>query len=127
MRIFFTFLFLFFSNYSFAAENEAVTNNSKISLLSEENRVQKGDEFIIGLKFELNPGWHTYWINPGDSGLPMEINWALPEGLEIKDIMWPSPEIAALDPLISYGYYDELILPILIKANDSYKEEKMVL
>ncbi len=123
MRIFFIFLFLFFSNYSFATENEAVSNNSKISLLSEKNRVQKGDEFIIGLKFDLNPGWHTYWINPGDSGLPMEINWTLPEGLEIKDIMWPSPEIAALDPLISYGYYDELILPILIKANDSYKEE----
>lgn len=123
MRIFFIFLFLFFSDYSFATENEAVSNNSKISLLSEKNRVQKGDEFIIGLKFELNPGWHTYWINPGDSGLPMEINWTLPEGLEIKNIMWPSPEIAALDPLISYGYYDELILPILIKANDSYKEE----
>ena len=111
-KFFLVLIILFPLQQSVGQENYAETKNAKISILLAEDLSNVGKEFIVGLKFKLTPGWHIYWKNPGDSGLPPEINWNLPEGIEFKEILWPYPELAPLDPLTSYGYYDEVVLPI---------------
>ena len=103
-----------------AKDNFAQTNNANIEILFNDTFIESDQEFIAAIKFTLTPGWHIYWKNPGDSGLPPEINWKLPKGLEVKEILWPVPELASLDPLTSYGYYDELVLPIRFIAGEGF-------
>ena len=64
---------------------------------------------------DMQDHWHTYWKNPGDSGGPMKITWAMPEGFQASEILWPSPILIPYPPLMTYGYEDFVIFPIKIK------------
>lgn len=69
-----------------------------------------GTEFQVGLLLKHAPGWHTYWKNPGDSGLPTQLTWKLPEGMPVGPLQWPVPEKIDLGPLANYGYQGEVLL-----------------
>jgi thiol:disulfide interchange protein DsbD len=69
--------------------------------------IQPGRPFLVGVRLQMDPGWHTYWRNPGDSGLPTRIRWALPAGFAAGEIQWPRPQRFLADPLMSYGYAGE--------------------
>ena len=55
-------------------------------------------------------GWHTYWSNPGDSGLPTTITWKLPDGVGVGAIQWPAPRALPTGPLVNYGYEGQVLL-----------------
>ncbi len=82
----------------------------KIRLLTERNTVQPGDEILIGIEQSIYPEWHTYWINPGDSGAEPRITWDLPGGFSVGDIHWPTPHKIPYGPLMNFGYSDNAIL-----------------
>ncbi|MBU0725005.1 MAG: thioredoxin family protein [Alphaproteobacteria bacterium] len=69
-----------------------------------------GQTIRIGLHKQIIPHWHTYWENPGDSGLPTTIEWKLPEGTTAGEILWPAPERIAVGPIMNYGYEGEVTL-----------------
>jgi len=69
-----------------------------------------GDEMLVGFKFTLNPGWHTYWENPGDAGEGASIKWNLPNDVSASEILWPGPERIPVEPLMTFGYEDEVVL-----------------
>ncbi len=79
-------------------------------LLAEGASIQPGVAFDVGLQLLMDPGWHTYWKNPGDSGLPTRISWRLPEGFTIEPLRWPTPTAFNTGPLTSYGYGGEVLL-----------------
>lgn len=83
---------------------------SEAELLSEQVWVQPGETFTLGLRLLMDEGWHSYWINPGDSGEPTEITWTLPDGFAAGPIQWPFPEKIDGGPLRSYGYSDAVVL-----------------
>lgn len=58
----------------------------------------------ICLNFTIENGWHLYWLNSGDTGIPTEITWNLPDGIEISNELWPIPKAFEVDGLVSYGY-----------------------
>jgi thiol:disulfide interchange protein DsbD len=87
-----------------------------VELLSEVGAVAPGAAFWVGLRQRIAPGWHTYWINPGDSGEPATVDWSLPAGFEAGPINWPSPERIPLNALMGYGYTGEVVLPVRITA-----------
>jgi thiol:disulfide interchange protein DsbD len=64
----------------------------------------------IGLRFQLDPGWHIYWTNPGDSGEPPKVTWHLPSGFEAGDLQFPAPHRIADHGLTDYGYEGEAVL-----------------
>jgi DsbC/DsbD-like thiol-disulfide interchange protein len=66
----------------------------------------------VGLKMRHQAGWHTYWKNPGDAGMPTRIDWTLPAGWSASGIEWPAPARIQLGPLASYGYEGDLVLPV---------------
>lgn len=88
--------------------------NVAVALLSEQASIQPGRPFYVGLRMKMRPGWHTYWKNPGDSGLPPKITWDLPGGFSAGPIEWPAPERIPGDSLMSYGYRGEVLLPVKI-------------
>jgi len=87
-----------------------------LELLSERVAIAPGKTFWVGLHEIIAPGWHTYWINPGDSGEPLRVEWALPAGFSAGDIGWPNPERIRVGPAMTYGYSREVVLPIALRA-----------
>ena len=66
----------------------------------------------LGLLIEHKPHWHTYWRNPGDSGLPTSLTWTLPSGVTTGDIAWPTPSRLPVGPLMNFGYEGRVLLPV---------------
>ena len=75
-----------------------------------------GKPLWLGLLIEHQPHWHTYWKNPGDSGLPTTLQWTLPPGLQAGDIQWPTPRKLPIGPLMNYGYEGRLLLPVPVQV-----------
>lgn len=98
---------------------QAKTENVTARLVTAVDAVAPGQEILIGLHQDIREHWHTYWKNPGDSGLPTMINWQTPEGAAIGPIQWPAPERLPFGPLVNYGYSDEVLLLSRVTIPDS--------
>ncbi len=68
----------------------------------------------LGIRMIHQPGWHTYWSNPGDAGMPTRITWHLPVGWRADAIDWPAPVRLPSGPLASYGYIGDIVLPVML-------------
>lgn len=88
-------------------------------MIFEHSSIQPKTPFWVGIRLQLDEGWHAYWKNPGDAGMPPQIDWQLPEGFEVSDIHWPKPtKFTAMDA-IGFGYEDEVILLAKITPTSS--------
>ena len=74
-----------------------------------------GSTAVIAVKQTIQPGWHTYWRNPGDSGGATTLTWTTPQGVKAGDIVWPLPERQRLSGLMNYGYSGEVWLPVPVE------------
>jgi thiol:disulfide interchange protein/DsbC/DsbD-like thiol-disulfide interchange protein len=86
------------------------TEHVEADLVADKAGAQPGKPVLVGLRLRMEPQWHTYWRNPGDSGLPTKIQWVLPEGWKAGEIQWPFPQPLPVGPLMNYGYEDEVVL-----------------
>ena len=83
--------------------------------------VAAGQPLWLGLQIAHQPGWHTYWKNPGDSGLPTELRWTLPAGVDVGDIAWPAPKKLRVEQMANYGYDGTVLLPVALQLTPSFK------
>jgi thiol:disulfide interchange protein DsbD len=88
---------------------------AKAELFYFSNEVNK--QFALWITLEKE--WHLYWLNSGDSGIPTEINWELPEGLSIIKSHWPVPKAFEVDGFVSYGYEKKLLILYDVIITDS--------
>ena len=86
------------------------TEHVEAELVNDDASAVPGKPTWVGLKLRMAQEWHTYWKNPGDSGLPTRIQWTLPEGWTAGEIQWPYPQRLPVEPLMNYGYDDEVVL-----------------
>ena len=63
----------------------------KASLVTDVCAIQSGQKFRIGVLYQIEPGWHIYWKDSGDSGIPTKIDWKLPVGFKVGELQWPLP------------------------------------
>jgi len=109
-------------SFAQAAESELVdTGRVNAQLISTHDDVAPGQEFYVALRKVIDPKWHTYWVNPGDSGEPVQINWDLPSELTPGEIIWPLPEAIPTGPLTNYGFENEVYFPVPFKVSSSAK------
>ncbi|HVY84232.1 MAG TPA: protein-disulfide reductase DsbD domain-containing protein [Caulobacterales bacterium] len=99
-----------------AAAEPFRTPHVEIELHAARAAVAPGERFWIVLRQKMQPGWHTYWRNPGVAGQPTEISWTLPRGFSAGPINWPAPETVAYTILVNYAYSGEVLYPIEITA-----------
>jgi len=98
-----------------AAESAPVTSpRVTATLLSSRDSVAPGERFKLALVQKLAPHWHTYWLNPGDSGEPTQIKWDLPVGATAGDVQWPAPKAIRVEPLVNFGFEGTVLLPLEI-------------
>ena len=76
----------------------------QIKIIPEYIQINEIKNFRLGILFKINPGWHIYWKNPGDSGMPTKIEWSLPHWLVLKNTSLPTPIKTILGSIVSYGY-----------------------
>ncbi|MAC38103.1 MAG: thiol:disulfide interchange protein [Maricaulis sp.] len=97
-------------------------------LVSELSQAEPGRTFHIGLHQVMPEGWHTYWRNPGDNGLPVEIDWTAPAGVSIGGIVWPAPiELPLTDEIMDYGYKGEVTLPMPVTIDPGFAGDSVTL
>ncbi len=82
--------------------------------------VAPGKTVWVGLQLAHQPHWHTYWKNPGDSGLPTQLQWTLPEGVQAGDIAWPTPRRIAIGNLANLGYEGTVLLPVPLTITPAF-------
>lgn len=83
--------------------------------------VVPGQSVWVGLQLTHRPGWHTYWKNAGDSGLPTQLQWTLPAGVTAGDIAWPLPQKIRIGTLANYGYEGTVLLPVPLTIAPDFK------
>ena len=89
-------------------------DNAEAELIARELALAPGETAIIGLRIKHDPHWHTYWLNPGDSGMPTTIQWKLPAGIKAGQIQWPVPKRIPVPPMMNHGFEGEIVLPVEI-------------
>ena len=113
------FLSLFLITLAFAVDAKAVkTDHAEISIIGETNILSEPGTINLGYKFVFTPGWHTYWINPGDSGRPPVIQSKQIKGWQIYQNLWPGPQTIEYPPLMTYGYENEVVFPFNLEITD---------
>ena len=97
------------------------SDNVKARLVSEVSAVAPGQVFWVALEFDIRDGWHTYWRNPGDSGQATQLAWQLPAGFSAGDIVWTTPHLFEVKPLVNYGYAKHAVHLVQITAPKDLK------
>jgi len=101
-----------------AAAAPVKTAHVAAELVSANTALVPGTTALLALRLDIAPGWHTYWRNPGESGLPTTLDWRLPPGYAAGAIEWPAPSRLPAGPLVNYGYVGEALhlVPITVPA-----------
>jgi thiol:disulfide interchange protein/DsbC/DsbD-like thiol-disulfide interchange protein len=85
-------------------------------LIAENTSLNPGGDNWLALRITPESGWHIYWRNPGDSGLPTALNWTLPQGVTAGALQWPYPHRSQLGDIVNYGYDGETLLPVQLQV-----------
>ncbi|TPE62128.1 DUF255 domain-containing protein [Sandaracinobacter neustonicus] len=92
------------------AASSAKLPNTEVALISEAKAPAPGQRFTIGLMMTPKPGWHTYWENPGDSGMATRAQWQLPNGVSVSTFRYPVPKTYVVAGLMNHVYGEKNIL-----------------
>jgi len=92
------------------------TGHIEVELVAQDAGVAPGSTVYVALSQKIQPGWHTYWRNPGDAGDSTKIVWTLPPGWTAGDIVWPTPEKSRVGPLLDFAYTGHVLLPVPISV-----------
>jgi thiol:disulfide interchange protein DsbD len=103
------------------AQATATAPHLTVQLVIPPAQIYPGQNFTAGLYFKLEPGWHVYWINAGDSGEPPAMHWNLPSGITADAMQFPAPQRLPLGPLMDFGYENQVLFPIPMHVTSGFK------
>ncbi|MDG2346636.1 MAG: protein-disulfide reductase DsbD family protein, partial [SAR86 cluster bacterium] len=96
-----------------AVSNPEDTGHARASLITNLKNSEQ-ESFYVGLRLEMQEGWHTYWENPGDSGSPFDAKWTVNEGIIVENVQWPTPVTIPYPPLMTFGYEGDVVFPFKV-------------
>ena len=132
MLQFFKYLFSFFTIFIFTNAFAIQTQwsngiESQVRIISPLTHTNYQNEMYLGLQYNLQKGWKTYWRSPGDGGFPQKVDWSKSKNIKNIEILWPTPEEFKILGVHSIGYIDEVIFPLKISLKDIKKEVIIIL
>ena len=101
-----------------AAQSRVETSYATTEFLAESDGIAAGETFWLAIRQEVEDGWHVFWVNPGDAGLPLNLNWSLPDGFVTGEVLHPIPEYIPVGPLASYAHEGTPVFLVPITAPD---------
>jgi len=97
----------------------------KARLVADVKSVKAGQPFTLGVLLEIEPGWHVYWKNPGESGMATGVTFKVPEGFKVGELNFPIPrQFGNSGDVIGYGYEDEVLLTAMVTPPNNLGPEK---
>lgn len=120
----------FFSSISvFGVEGEVLVKGpTQHSLVADVVACNGKDSFEIAWRIRRQSGWHTYWLHPGDVGIPPSIVWELPHGVTASPLTFPAPKRVMMGEVGAHGHHGETLFLSKISFSDSFKpEDKLTL
>jgi DsbC/DsbD-like thiol-disulfide interchange protein len=94
------------------AQTKASASHSSVEIIASRSDIRAREPLWVALRITPKPGWHTYWKNPGDAGMPPSTGWSFPTPQwSAEELQWPAPERIPVKRLASYGYNGTLVLP----------------
>jgi DsbC/DsbD-like thiol-disulfide interchange protein len=90
-----------------------------VDLIAESQWIAPGIQTYFGLNFQLEKGWHIYWVNPGDSGQPPRVEWHMPAGLSAGELEWPAPRRLGTSTIVDFGYDNAVLLLVPVRASST--------
>lgn len=119
--------FLLSLNLNVRADEEIST----VEIFSETKNIASNKEFFLALKFKMQPGYHSYWLNPGDVGMELQVLWDKNEQIEFSDFLWPVPTKLMETGLYSFAYEEDFTLLVPVKTGelnlgDKYKIQAQI-
>ncbi len=118
-RLIFALFLLLAAGLPACAADSADVAHLRVQILVPAAGLSRGGAAPAGLYFKLEPGWHVYWKNAGDSGEPPHMKWTLPVGVTASELKFPAPKRLPLGPLMDFGYEDEVVFPFSITVAKS--------
>ena len=109
-----------------ARVSAATIPHGKVDFVAENQWITPGRQTYFGLNFQLEKGWHIYWVNPGDSGEPPRVGWHLPAGLSAEEIEWPAPRRLGTSSIVDFGYSDAVTLLIPLRVSSKLPTNQVV-
>ncbi len=95
-----------------------------VELLADREELAAGEEISLASAFDIAPGWHIYWENPGESGLPTEVELTVPAGFAAGEVRYPGPiRFESPGPVVSYGYKEQVLLSIPVTVPEPLTAE----
>lgn len=90
---------------------QASAAHVQAELLANVSSIQAGKPFLLGVRLSIDPGWHIYWKNPGDAGLPTRVTFVLPDGFVAGPLQYPTPHrFDQAGNIVAFGYEDSVLL-----------------
>ncbi len=99
-----------------AAQEPSPKSHVRAKLVSDVKSVEPGKPFTVGVRLEMDPGWHTYWTNPGEAGLATKVRWTPPPGVDVGPLLWPVPQRIEAGGIVSFGYEGSVLVPAQINT-----------
>jgi thiol:disulfide interchange protein DsbD len=115
------------ASYAQTTSDPVIYEQLTARLLADHSTIEPGKPFQLGLQLSPTKGWHTYWSNPADSGLPTRINWDLPNGVKAGEIQWPAPHVAAVSDIMNYGYDQTELLLVPFTLSDDFSDNSVTI
>ena len=113
---------------SFAATSAfAQSRHAEVSLVTDADAFVAGEPMWVGVRFELDPHWHVYWQNPGDSGTPPKVTWELPAGFTAGELQYPVPQRFEYGGIEGFGYEGDVTYLVQITPPAELPDEPVTL
>ncbi|MBT8372375.1 MAG: hypothetical protein KJO34_15520, partial [Deltaproteobacteria bacterium] len=110
-----------------ASETEPTDTGRVVAqLVTSHDQVEAGDDFYVALVTTMDPEWHIYWKNPGDSGEPVDIYWGDSPSVDVGEIVWPLPATIPTGPIINYGFDGRVIFPMPVTAPEDLQDGDVI-
>lgn len=84
-------------------------------------KTPSGKSLLAGVEMTMDPGWHTYWRHPGDSGIAPSFDWSKSENVAEVELLWPAPLRFDQPDDLTVGYKDQVVWPVLVRPLDQAK------
>lgn len=114
---------LVFAAAAFGARAQSVVENeyTTTEIIAEKEGFTPGETLWFAVRQELRPGWHVFWTNPGDAGMPLRLEWTLPPGFTVGAVLHPAPQYIPVGPLASYAHEGAPVFLVSVAAPLSAK------
>ena len=92
------------------AQDRVVNPHVTVSLVPEFQGAVPGSPLHLAVRFQLEPGWHIYWENPGQAGIATNVNWSVSPGIGVGALDWPVPELLPISGIITHVHHGDVVL-----------------